>query len=100
MLTGELTGVSFHHDDRTFTYVQRKGRGFSRNDIHVDGDQNTCCCDLSRVVVAHLMAHADRFISDFQHGRANGDRVARAQFTFVLDVLFNGRHSTSFLATA
>jgi len=96
----ELTGVSLHHNERAFPYVQRQGRGFSGNNIHVNSDQNTCRCDLSRVVVAHLMAHADRFISDFQYGRPNGDKVARAQFTFVFDVLFDGRHSSSFLATA
>jgi len=96
----ELTGVSLYHNDRTFTYVQRQGSGFSRDDIHVNSDQNTCRCHLSRVVVSHLMAYADRFIPDFQHNRPNGDEVARAQFTFVLDVLFDGCHSSPFLATA
>ena len=99
MAISELTGVSLYHNDRTFTYVQRQGTGFSRDDIHVNSDQNTCRCELSRVVVAHLMAYADRFISDFQHGRPNGDKVARAQFAFVLDVLFDGRYSSPFLAT-
>jgi hypothetical protein len=46
------------------------------------------------------MAYADRFIPDFQHNRPNGDEVARAQFTFVLDVLFDGCHASSFFATA
>jgi len=100
MPTSKFTRVSLHHNERAFTYVQRQGRGLSRNDIHVNSDQNTCRCDLSRVVVTHLVGYANRFISDFQHGGPNGDKVARAQFTFVLDVLFDGRHSSPFLATA
>jgi len=66
----------------------------------VHNDNDTCRRDFSRVVIAQLVPYVYRFISDFQHGRANGHDVARAQLTFVFDVLFNGGHSSSVLAAA
>src|SRR5215510_15135524 len=93
-------GGAFYHKHCAFTYVQRQGAAFSRNDIHVNSNNNTYRGHFPSVVVSHFVGYADRFISNFQHGRANGDEIASAQLTFVLEMLLNGGHPSPFLAAA